>query len=72
MPFYEYRCEKCQAEFEALVKTMDAPAPKCRQCGSGRVVKKLSVFGVGAAAPAREKGASCQSCQQGGSCPMAH
>lgn len=72
MPFYEYRCEQCQAEFEALVKSMGSKAPKCRTCGSSRVVKKLSVFGVGAATAPRPAPSGCQACPQGGSCPRAH
>jgi putative FmdB family regulatory protein len=71
MPFYEYHCDKCGSDFEALVRTMSSAAPKCPKCGWSRVNKKLSVFGVGAAAP-KEMSAGCQACPQGGSCPRAH
>lgn len=42
MPIFEYRCEGCGNEFEALVRSNTQPA--CPQCGSAQVDKQLSVF----------------------------
>jgi len=42
MPIFEYRCEGCGHEFEALVRASTQPA--CPQCGGTRVDKRLSVF----------------------------
>ncbi len=41
MPIYEYRCGACQIGFEALLRRLDAPKPKCPQCGTRRRVKRV-------------------------------
>lgn len=60
MPIYEYLCQACQHSFEDL-QSFKAPAPKCPNCGSDRVAKKLSTFAsVGnASAPCGPSAASC-------------
>ncbi len=72
MPFYEYRCSECQNEFESLARTMSARPPKCPKCGSSRVEKKLSTFGVRMGETAGSMSPGCMSCPQGASCPRAH
>ena len=39
MPIYEYRCLKCNQEFEAMQKFSDSPLKACPSCGGA--VKKL-------------------------------
>ncbi len=68
MPFYEYQCRACQADFETFVKTMSSAVPACPECGSRKVTRKLSVFGVGTAAPPPPP-TNCASCSHSGSCP---
>ncbi|NQU76942.1 MAG: zinc ribbon domain-containing protein [Planctomycetes bacterium] len=70
MPFYEYRCDECHAEFQTFVKTMDPACPRCPKCRGKKVSRKQSVFGVGSSQPA-QSAQRCSSCQQSGSCPMA-
>ena len=41
MPIYEYRCQSCQHEFEALVRSNDVP--KCEKCGAARLEKLFSL-----------------------------
>ncbi len=41
MPIYEYRCLKCNSEFEQLQKFTDAPVSHCPHCG-GQVKKLMS------------------------------
>ena len=41
MPIYEYRCAKCAAEFEKMVK-LNAPIPSCPACGDEEVTKLIS------------------------------
>ena len=53
MPIYEYKCSKCSAVFEALVRGDEKPA--CPECGSKRLKKLVSVFGVGTARKPRSK-----------------
>lgn len=42
MPIYEYQCDSCGANFDALQKLSDAPLSECRKCGSSEVRKLLS------------------------------
>ena len=71
MPFYEYRCEGCEARFQTFDKTMNSPPPRCPKCQGTKVKRLPSVFGVGAAAPESAGPSRCGSCRQSGSCPMA-
>jgi putative FmdB family regulatory protein len=45
MPFYEYRCNACGHEFEAMQKMSDAPLTDCPQCGESRLTKLVSAAG---------------------------
>ncbi len=48
MPMYEFRCEECGKEFERFVVSFSqVSSVKCPECGSERVVKKISVCGIG-------------------------
>jgi putative FmdB family regulatory protein len=46
MPIYEYRCVKCRAEFECLVRGDETP--RCPTCQADQLERQLSVV----AAPA--------------------
>jgi len=41
MPIYEYRCMKCNSEFEVMQKFSDAPLSKCPSCG-GKAKRLIS------------------------------
>jgi putative FmdB family regulatory protein len=61
MPIYEYRCQGCQTEFEALVRSDTVPA--CPQCHSTQLEKMLSVFATAASPDTAPPSASpCGSC----------
>ena len=45
MPFYEYRCEACGHELEALQKMSDEPLRECPECGKPELVKLISAAG---------------------------
>lgn len=45
MPIYEYRCETCDHELEALQKIADAPLTDCPACGQPALKKKISAVG---------------------------
>ena len=48
MPIYEYRCQKCQRKFQALVGiTAQADDGRCPNCSSAEVVKLVSRFARG-------------------------
>ena len=50
MPIYEYRCEECGEGFELFVRSPSRQAePTCPECGSQKVKKSVSLFGVGGA-----------------------
>ncbi len=41
MPLFEYRCEKCEHQFEQLVRQGETPG--CPQCAAKRVEKLMSI-----------------------------
>ena len=59
MPIYEYWCNKCGHDFEALVRTTDQKIV-CPECGGRKVTKKLSLFAVSGVQSG--KGSACGSC----------
>ena len=76
MPLYEYTCAKCENEFEQLVRSTRDKV-KCPSCGSRKVEKKFSLFGMKSAdsfTPSEGGGASCSSCSAGScsGCSEAH
>jgi putative FmdB family regulatory protein len=44
MPLYEYRCRKCDEDFEMLVSSAEEPVA-CPECDSESVEKQLSLPG---------------------------
>lgn len=42
MPIYEYRCEACGHELDALQKISDPPLTDCPECGASAFKKQLS------------------------------
>ena len=42
MPIFEYACQDCGHEFEALTRASEQP--ECPRCHSIQLAKKLSVF----------------------------
>jgi len=62
MPIFEYVCQECHHEFEALVFGRDKA--KCPKCESKKLSPQLSVFAVaakGASGPVPSAG-PCGSC----------
>ena len=50
MPIYEYQCDECGERFELFVRSAaQRKVPTCPKCGSQRVCKAISLFGVGGA-----------------------
>ena len=45
MPIYEYRCEACQHELEALQKLSDEPLQICPKCNAPTLRKQVSAAG---------------------------
>jgi putative FmdB family regulatory protein len=45
MPIYEYRCEHCGHEMDALQKISDAPLVDCPECGRPGLKKLVSAAG---------------------------
>ena len=45
MPIYEYRCESCGHELEALQKMSDEPLSICPECSQATLKKALSAAG---------------------------
>ena len=45
MPFYEYRCNDCGHEFEAMQKMSDSPLTNCPECRKPELIKLISAAG---------------------------
>ncbi len=45
MPIYEYQCQACGHELEALQKMSDAPLVDCPQCQKAELRKRISAAG---------------------------
>ena len=45
MPIYEYRCEECGADHEALRRISDPPLTTCPACGAEALRKRVSAAG---------------------------
>lgn len=74
MPLYEYSCENCGFQFEALRPMKDADTPiECKNCHSQQTHKMLSVFfAKGDGQTSYSSGSSgCAGCS-GGSCTSCH
>lgn len=62
MPIYEYRCEECDEPFEVFVRSSSQKADlTCPKCGSQKVKKAVSLFGVGGAGSSGGVRGSCSS-----------
>ncbi len=60
MPIYEYHCDECDEKFELFVRTAgQQDEPRCPACGSTRVKKAVSLFGVGGSSDSVGSAASC-------------
>ena len=44
MPLYEFRCKKCDQQFEKIVFPGDKEPIKCPRCGAPKPDRLLSVF----------------------------
>jgi len=42
MPIYEYRCDNCSHQLEALQKMSDGPLRKCPSCGKSQLRRLVS------------------------------
>ena len=64
MPIYEYICEKCHHQFEALVPNSNSvPEDGCPKCHSAKLKRKLSTFSA--------RVPSGSGCAQAADCPHA-
>jgi putative FmdB family regulatory protein len=71
MPLYEFRCERCNKDFEELVPSGTQVWP-CPDCGGTEVYRIASVaaFSAGGKMTTTASSSSCGSCSSGscGSC----
>jgi len=59
MPIYEYRCKKCNNNFEKLVSLSKKDKIKCPRCESDDVAKKMSMTASSKAGCGSCSSASC-------------
>ncbi len=71
MPLFGYHCDKCETEFELLVRSDSKP--KCPECGSAKLVKLASAFAPMESGPKCDFSSACGSGAMPGSpCGGAH
>jgi len=71
MPLYEYKCKKCEKNFEILQRNNEKVV--CPKCGSKTLEKQFSVFASGSLSQSGEGGmppSSPGSCGSTGCCGM--
>lgn len=64
MPIFEYKCNKCDCDFELIVSKNTVV--ECESCGSKDVKKKMSLFG-GVSNPRRKMSGGDKHVHGGGS-----
>ena len=83
MPIYEYRCDECGHELEAIQKMSDDPLTECPECGKPALKKMVSAAGFrlsgggwyetdfksGSKKNVKESGSKTPPCAATGSCP---
>lgn len=47
MPTYEFACSECEHEFEQKFRSTQWKGTACPKCGSLKLSKKFSSFGIG-------------------------
>jgi len=63
MPIYEFACEKCLGRFETLIRLGAEKSVVCPACGSSRIKKQTSCFGIGGGSSRLKKTSSgCTTC----------
>lgn len=64
MPLYEYRCRRCDKDFEKIVSSATKKV-SCPHCRSKKVEKQFSLFGVksGGVFTSSKGGDGCSSCK---------
>ena len=75
MPIFEFKCNKCENEFETILFRSDDTV-KCPDCGSEKVIKLLSTCSFKSSSSTGEVTSSagssaCSSCSSG-NCSTCH
>lgn len=65
MPIFEYRCESCGHNFEAIL--LGAQTPECPKCHTEKLEKQLSTFAV---SKNSSLASSVEGCGQANCCRM--
>ncbi|HXL05185.1 MAG: zinc ribbon domain-containing protein [Firmicutes bacterium] len=74
MPIFEFKCKKCGAKFEELLRSSDTSNVTCPNCGTDEIKRLLSTFAYSGGSGIKTSAASsggCGSCS-GGSCSTCH
>jgi len=68
MPIYEYRCESCGHQLEAIQKMSDEPLSQCPECQTPQLRKLMSATGGFQHKEKNASGCGPSACGTGG-CP---
>ena len=64
MPIFEFRCSKCRTKFEKLMFGR-AASVSCPSCGSSKVEKLPSTFGMSGVQHQTKSSSACAGCSSG-------
>jgi putative FmdB family regulatory protein len=66
MPLYEYRCDRCEHDFEILQRlNADNTGLECPECGSESLAKQFSSFAANTGSASTASTAPAGGCCQG-------
>lgn len=65
MPIFDFSCNECGKIFDVMISNADKNKVRCPQCGSAKVVQKLSLFNTGGNSGNSGVRDACQSCDRG-------
>jgi putative FmdB family regulatory protein len=71
MPIFEYRCQSCGHNFEAIL--LGEQTPECPNCHTGKLEQQLSVFAVNKAHASSSPAGGCgqtNCCMGAGGCDL--
>jgi putative FmdB family regulatory protein len=71
MPIFEYRCQACGHQFEAIL--FGSQTPECPKCHTGKLEKQLSIFAVSKSGSSASPAAGCgqaNCCMMNGGCDV--
>lgn len=65
MPIFDFSCDECGKKFDVMISNADKSKVRCPECGSAKVIQKLSLFNTGSSSGSSGTRDACHSCERG-------